>query len=68
MTPDEMRFEARMDTRGARIWDTRHGCWMSAAHPNHRWMEDLAVMLSIQSNVRDEMRTDRQARPQQGAA
>ncbi len=62
MTPDEMRFEARMDTRGARIWDTRPGCWMSAEHPNHRWMEELAVMLSVQSQVRDGMRAERLAR------
>lgn len=68
MTPELMRFEARPDRLGTRLWDTRHGCWMSAAHPNAAWMHELAVMLSIQSNVRDEMRTDRQARPQQGAA
>ncbi len=62
MTPHDMRFEARPDTLGARIWDTRHGCWMSAAHPNHHWMEELAVMLSVQSQVRDEMRAERRAR------
>jgi len=61
MTPDLMRFEARMDTLGTRLWDTRHGCWMSAAHPNQRWMEELAVMLSVQSDVRDEMHAERLA-------
>ncbi len=35
---------------------------MSAAHPNVRWMEELAVMMSLQSQVRDEMRADRLAR------
>jgi len=62
MTSELMRFEARPDTLGARLWDTRHGCWMSAAHPNQRWMEELAVMLSVQSQVRDEMRAERRAR------
>lgn len=62
MTPDLMRFEARPDTLGTRLWDTRGGCWMSAAHPNDRWMEELAVMMSVQSQVCDEMRAERLAR------
>lgn len=58
----EMRFEARPDRLGTRLWDHRYGCWMSAAHPNAAWMEELAVMMSIQAQVRDEMRAERLAR------
>ncbi len=57
-----LRYEARLDRLGTRRWDTRHGCCMSAAHPNRRWMEELAVMMSLQSQVSDEMRAERRAR------
>lgn len=78
MTPcqrtHELRFEARPDRLGTRLWDRQHGCWMSAAHPNRQWMEELAVMLNIQAQVRDEIRTTRLveaaqcARQEHGAA
>jgi len=56
----KLRYEARLDRLGTRLWDTRGGCWISAAHPNQRWMEELAVMMSLQSQVRDEIRIERQ--------
>jgi len=59
MTPETMAYHARPDRLGTRIWDVRAARWHSAAHPNAAWMHELAVMLSIQQRVRDEMRATR---------
>jgi len=59
MTVDQMRYRALPSPLGARIWDVRDERWHSAAHPNVAWMEELAVMLSIQSQVRDEIKANR---------